>query len=225
MAANVVNTYFKARNTIIDMFEDRKYTFNGSTDLSSYRLSAGDFEKIYNGQTSGGINISGIMTHDGKPVYVMFLTQGVITARSGTNILKKCFRDINEHFKTVAWSDDISEWRWGIDYKIIMVYDITNKDIYQETMFEKKYSHLMEVFSINRLTFNYMQHVYQPKFTLISTSSKEYSDLMLLTGQILDPKKQFADYNIKSGAKLMAVQELSVQSIPSAQDSQETHKD
>ena len=145
-----------------------------------------------------------MMTPDGRPVYVKFLQPDMITTRSGTNILKICFRDIAAHF-CIDLGDDISTWTWAKKYKIIMIYDIPGKDLQKETLFEKKYSYMMEVFQIERVTFDYTRHVYQPKFVKISPDSEEYADLFKMTGHVMDPNKQLKDYGLKNGSKVIFV--------------------
>lgn len=203
---NMVDTFFKGRQTLIDMFIDRHYTLaDGTTDLNSYRLSIGEFTDLYN-RHDESINITGLLTPDGREVYVKFIPPEIkLTTRSGTNVLRKCFRGIADHFG-VKLDDDIEKWQWGKKYKIILVYDIPERASHQETTFEKKFSNMMEVFPIQSLTFNIMHHVYQPKFTLLKGTDQEYIDLLKLTGQEIDPNKKLSEYGIKPGSKFIVVQ-------------------
>lgn len=199
--------YSKARNTIIKMMMDRGYTTpDGNTELDSVRIPPDQFSEVY-ARRDNSLDITGVLTPEGKPVYVKFLQPDVITTRSGTNILRVCFRDIATHF-CVDLTDDIATWPWAKKYKIIMVYDITGKDLQKETLFEKKYSYMMEVFQIDRITFDYINHIYQPRFTRILPASDEYREMVELTGISMDPNKQLKDYGLKNGSKLIFVVSL-----------------
>ena len=200
---DIISTYYKARMTILDMFVDRGYTYNGSKDLNPLRVAIESFRDLY---LKGDINIKGLLTADNRPVYVKFIPKDEITARSGASILKVQFKEIAQYFGIVL-SDSIAEWTWAKDYKIIMVYNLESKDLYQETMFEKNFSHLMEIFPIKRLTFNIIKHRHQPKFTLLTQRDPEYKDIIRINGAELDNAKTLRDQGIKNNSKLFVYDE------------------
>ena len=64
-------SYFKARNTLIDMMIDRGYSTIDEIEggLNSYHLSITEFNPLYE---SDKMDITGIKTRDNFPVYIRF---------------------------------------------------------------------------------------------------------------------------------------------------------
>jgi DNA-directed RNA polymerase subunit H (RpoH/RPB5) len=156
--------YYKARNTIIEMFIDRGYKW---VDEDQYTALLS--QTIEQFQSGGKFDLTGITTPSDKQVYVRFLEDDLPSAIEDFTSL--VIAPIRDKFST---SKDATIETIAKTYKIIVVYThmhkkqtfrpipSTNEDKWQG----------IECHEVHTISFNRTKHVLVPKHILLSKEEK-----------------------------------------------------
>ncbi|MEX0595980.1 MAG: hypothetical protein WD512_05710, partial [Candidatus Paceibacterota bacterium] len=164
-------TFFRARNNLISMLIDRKYKDQASdtTDALQNRfISYEEFDKLF--QLGGlAMDLAGILTHKGLPVYVKFI-KDEITAPSlylnkdGSGIFSDIAHDAfqKDHFKHDSDSTDLRNFLKEVKVIVVFPASRNNKNKYF-TNVEKSFTSPdypnIELWPVHRLQVNYPNHI------------------------------------------------------------------
>lgn len=194
-------TYYKARNHLIEMFRDRGYTHPNGLDVFNRTFT--EFNDLFKGDA---MDMSGIRTKDGFPVYVRVVNNDdeirdkkhlVDKAKPANSVLAKAAQSVDV---ILAGAKDLDVDRLIKDLSnkvhIIVVYRAPKKDIRYDFTLETQFldEPNIEAFPVNKLTYNVVRHELTPKHTLLNEEEKKAvydrynaSKLMLAKISIDDP--------------------------------------
>jgi hypothetical protein len=197
-----MEAHFKARNTIIDMLIDRKYTTHeNNSNLEHLRLTIDEFKTLYN-ETSipneteatpaEAYDITGLLDKSKKNVYVLFL-KGRMSESGDQKTFRKYLEPALKYFKagdnSVGSKPTEFMNKFAKQCHIIMVYSspLNDDGVEKTSKFEKEFKDV-ENFSISKLGFNITNYKYmgstpqpinaQPMFTLFRKRTTEWLEIV-----------------------------------------------
>jgi len=170
-------TYYKARNTLIEMMKDRGYQF-GDSGLDSLYIAFEEFGELFRNDE---MDLPGITTKDGFPVYVR-IVYNVEDIKDRRNLFDKNKPDNSilapvAKFYSLNFGDinDLAELHKRVH--IILVYRAPKKDKDARYDISLETQHLddpnTEAFPVHKLTFNVTKHIMVRKHTLLSEDERK----------------------------------------------------
>ena len=179
-------TFYKARNTLIEMMKDREYQHPDGLD--SFNMQIEEFKELFKNSNSINkygtrpvdLDMTGITTRDGVPVYVRVLNAEIKDAKTfkifDTNKAERSdFIPVAMYYNNEVLDEkDLNEFLEKVH--VIIVYQAPLKrdqryDITLETTFIEHPN--VEAFPVHKLTFNVTKHMYVSKHRLLSESERE----------------------------------------------------
>jgi len=169
-------TYYKARNTLIEMMTDRKYILEGTQEnnFEIFNRSFEEFKTLFESNQMDLMDLAGIRTPTGLPVYVR-------VHYNKTDLKEKQFFDkgagllgeIAQKFKINLSEKNLREFLQQVH--VIIVYRAAKKDDKYDTQIENLYANEpnVELFPVHKLAFNLTKHVDVPGHRLLSNEEKE----------------------------------------------------
>lgn len=219
--------YTSAHETLLTMLKDRGCD---ATEVDKYAMDLVQMRQEYDNLGSYTVpsvydDSPPLINHRGKCVYAAYLSPDneIMTTRKAGPFCREFVvplanSAITHYNKVVAVSED--DQLESIDQKELL--DSRNENMirfterielilvfnnaYCATVLKTGIPHkCLQAFSVQSLSFNITQHVYQSKFTLLNldTHRDELRDIYALNGRILDPRKTLKSYHLRSSAKLV----------------------
>jgi len=202
-------TYYKARNTVIEMLKDRGYTHPNGLDVFNRTFT--EFDDLFKGDA---MDLSGIFTKEGLPVYVRIINNDdeikdkkhlVDKNKPANSVLSNPAASVGVSLAS-AKDLDAEKLLKELSKKvhIIIVYRSSKKDIKYDFTLETQLldEPNIEAFPVNKLTYNVTRHELTPKHTMLNEEEKKAvydrynaSKQMLAKINIDDPVNLYFDGN------------------------------
>lgn len=162
---DLIRIYYKARNNCLKMCETRGYTVPENLKNMTIDEFGVAYEKNY-------LDIYGITDPDGRMVYIKFINPNHQYTKNEHR--DKAYREIvdslQQHGINIVSTDKLIENFTDEKIRLIIVYNPQHGE--QKKAFPK----FLEVFKITDLSKELLDHVYQPKYRLI-TDRKEIEEI------------------------------------------------
>lgn len=158
--------YFKARNTVLEMMEDRGYVLVNGADFSTLRMSQADFSDNYkmHASNSNVLDITGIRDTTGREVLVTFVESGKSLSKPFDNdgIFKAVHNGLGLSGAPNAKELDLKNKQLFLNalvasYHVIIVYNSLKKNESLADSDAKSHTQphqFIELFPAKRISFN-----------------------------------------------------------------------
>lgn len=201
-------TYYKARNTLIEMFKDRGYTHPQGLDVFNRTFT--EFNDLFKGDA---MDLSGIQTKEGLPVYVRIINNEdeikdkkhlIDKNKLANSVLAKPVLASGLPPLEKMKESDVEKVLRILSDKVhtIIVYRSSKKDIRYDFTLETQLldEPNIEAFPVIKLTYNVTRHELTPKHTMLNEEEKKAvydrynaSKMMLAKISIDDPVNLYFD--------------------------------
>lgn len=193
--------YFKAHNTMLSMLNDRQAPHK-KTDLTQYRMDGTTMSSIISQAAYQQLDINGIVDQSSRYVYVRFLDKSHNTL-SAPQLKKQLDMTYDSVVSFHTANEQVpADKRKEKDISVILITNNT-KGLALPDISENA-----QVFSVQQLAFNVMEHCDQPEFTLLTADSDidELREIYAQNGPVLsDDEETLESLGIKDGTKIIVL--------------------
>ena len=163
---NHLTIYYEARNVCIRMMNDRKYVVPLYLNITKAQF---DVLLRNNDMDLKGITYFNKLLQINVPVYVAFISpdEQFSRAENKTNIFNKIAQYL-QYNDVELMENDVKQGRCHI----MIVYNAKNQA--SQNKFEQTYNDYtnIQIFDVNKLAINVLNHTYQSKFRLLETDER-----------------------------------------------------